>query len=87
VAGFYAARDSNMPPLLWPSIAPPFTDNSAMVISSRIAHAQQGDQHVRTVCQISSFRSQAIVEGIANQLGPVDRLRIFKQKTAVLPDY
>jgi len=25
VAGFYAARDSNMPPLLWPSIAPPFT--------------------------------------------------------------
>ena len=25
MAGFYAARDSNMPPLLWPSIAPPFT--------------------------------------------------------------
>ena len=26
MAGFYSARDSNMPPLLWPSIAPPFTD-------------------------------------------------------------
>ena len=25
VAGFYAARDRIMPPLLWTSIAPPFT--------------------------------------------------------------
>jgi hypothetical protein len=25
VAGFYAARDRILPPLLWPSIAPPFT--------------------------------------------------------------
>ena len=25
MAGFYAARDNTMPPLPWPSIAPPFT--------------------------------------------------------------
>jgi len=25
VADFYAARDNTMPPLPWPSIAPPFT--------------------------------------------------------------
>jgi len=29
VAGFYAARDRIMPPLLWPSIAPPFTGPEA----------------------------------------------------------
>jgi len=29
VAGFYAARDRRMPPLLWPSIAPPFTHEVA----------------------------------------------------------
>ena len=35
MAGFYAARDNTMPPLPWPSIAPPFTSGSAHAVRSK----------------------------------------------------
>jgi len=44
VAGFYAARDSNIPPLLWPSIAPPFTSAMQKLHRSvlRVDQARKG---------------------------------------------
>jgi len=65
VAGFYAARDSNMPPLLWPSIAPPFTLAEVIILVLRLHHPVDGKRFhpVRGVIGIAITLTRAVVIG------------------------
>ena len=64
MAGFYAARDNTMPPLPWPSIAPPFTAILKRQAKARItqlnSQLSQVDESINTLLQSNPETSRAL---------------------------
>ena len=57
MAGFYSARSSIMPPLPWPTFAPPLSNTGAKQMSRKDAHASAASLAATLMVSIVVFQA------------------------------